>query len=169
VKLSQFKATQISKLNQIKLQYAENARVQEIIDIYLIPKLQHLRAMDLADYVFTLYLASREFNIFEELIPSEQEVEQLISDKTKLYYFKAKYLARLMKLRRELKAKYPSKADRVEDIVFELAPRLANLRRHMLTDYLFAVTLACREFAEFCQLVPSENEIKTLFVVPEEG
>jgi hypothetical protein len=125
--------------------------------------------MDLADYIFTLYLASREFKVFEELIPSEQEVDTLIADKSKLYAFKAKYLARLMKLRRELKAKYPSKADRVEDIVFELAPRLANLRRHMLTDYLFVATLACREFAEFCNLVPTEQEIKTLFVVPEEG
>jgi hypothetical protein len=42
------------------------------------------------------------------------------------------------------------------------------LRRYALTDYLFAVTLACREFAEFCNLVPSEEEIKQIFAVPHE-
>ena len=161
-RLDMFKAVQIAKLTQLK-QHSDNKRIAEIIDL-LIPKLQHLRAMDLADYVFTLYLASREFNVFEELIPSEQEVEQLLTDKTKLYYFKAKYLARLMKLRKELKQRYPEKEDRIETIVFGLAPKLANLRRHMLTDYLFATTLACREFSEFCNLVPTEQEIKTLFV-----
>ena len=166
--LEKFKAVQIAKLNQIKLQYKDNARVQEIIDLYLIPKLHHLRAMDLADYIFTLYLASREFSIFEEMIPSEQDVEKLVGDKTKLYYFKAKYMSRLMQLRKELKAKHPEKRDRVEEIVFEIAPRLANLRRHMLTDHLFTVTLACKEFSEFCSLVPSEQEIKQLFVVPHE-
>jgi hypothetical protein len=160
--LDEFKAIQIAKLTQLKQQYADNARVQEIIDIYLIPKLQHLRAMDLADYIFTLYLASREFKVFEDLIPSEETVNMLIEQKNKLYAFKAKYLARLLKLRKELKAKYPDKADRIETIVFEIAPKLANLRRHMLTDYLFTATLACREFAEFCQLVPTENEIKQL-------
>jgi hypothetical protein len=166
MKLYKFKAEHISRLISIKQQYADNARIQEIIDNHLIPKLQHLRAMDLADYIFTLYLASREFNIFEELIPSEQEVDTLITDKSKLYVFKSKYLCRLMRLRKELKAKYPEKADRVEEIVFYIAPRLHLLRRDGLTDYLFTATLACREFAEFCQLVPTEQEIKQLFVVP---
>jgi hypothetical protein len=166
--LDEFKAIQIAKLTQLKQQYADNARVQEIIDIYLIPKLQHLRAMDLADYIFTLYLASREFKVFEELIPSEQEVDALIEKKNKLYYFKAKYMSRLMKLRKELKQKYMDKDDRVEEIVFYIAPKLENIRRHMLTDYLFTATLACREFNELCQLVPTEQEIKQLFVVPED-
>jgi hypothetical protein len=162
MKLEKFKAEHISKIISIKQQYADNARVAEIIDLYLIPKLQHLRAMDLADYIFTLYLASREFRVFEELIPSEQEVDKLATDKTKLYSFKAKYLARLMKLRKELKQKYHEKGDRVEEIVFEIAPKLANMRRYMMTDYLFVTTLACKEFAEFCQLVPTEQEIKQL-------
>jgi hypothetical protein len=165
--LGEFKAIQIAKLTQLK-QYADNQRIAEIIDLHLIPKLQHLRAMDLADYIFTLYLASREFSIFEELIPLEEVVDQLIENKSKLYYFKAKYLARLMKLRKELKQRYPEKEDRIETIVFELAPKLANLRRHMLSDYLFTTTLACREFSDFCQLVPAEQEIKQLFVVPYE-
>jgi Ran GTPase-activating protein (RanGAP) involved in mRNA processing and transport len=169
MKLYKFKAEHISRLISIKQQYADNARIQEIIDNHLIPKLQHLRAMDLADYIFTLYLASREFKVFEELIPSEETVNTLIEQKNKLYYFKAKYLARLLKLRKELKQKYKDKADRIETIVFELAARLHVLRRDGLTDYLFTATLACREFAEFCQLVPTENEIKTLFVVSEEG
>jgi hypothetical protein len=160
--LDEFKAVQIAKLMHIKQQYSDNDRVSEIVDLYLLPKLYHLRAMDLADYIFTLYLASREFSIFEELIPSEENVEQLIKDKNKLYYFKVKYLARLIRLRKELKAKYPVEADRIENIVFEIAPKLANLRRHTLTDYLFTATLACREFSELCKLIPSEQEIKTL-------
>jgi len=163
MKLEKFKAVQIAKLTQLKHQHSDNQRIVEIIDLHLITKLQHLRAMDLADYIFTLYLASREFNVFEELIPSEQEVEQLLTDKTKLYYFKAKYLVRLMELRKELKQRYSEKEDRIETIVFELAPKLANLRRHMLTDYLFTITLACREFSEFCQLVPSDEEIKKIY------
>ncbi|MCC6057171.1 MAG: hypothetical protein LM583_10890 [Desulfurococcaceae archaeon] len=166
--IQQFKAEQISKLIAIKQRFRNNERVAEIIDNHLIPKLQSLKTHGLPDYVFTLYLASREFNVFEDLIPSEQEVEQLIKEKGKFYYFKVKYLSRLMRLRKELKQKYPDKIDRVENIVFELAPKLVNLRRHMLTDYLFTVTLACREFAEFCNLVPSEQEIKQLFVVPYE-
>ena len=166
MKLEKFKTVQIAKLNQIKLQHKDNVRIQEIVDLHLIPKLQHLRAMDLADYIFSLYLASREFTVFEDLIPSEQEVEQLIEQKNRLFYLKAKYMARLMLLRKELKAKYNEKADRIETIVFELAPKLVNLRRHMLSDYLFATTLACREFAEFCQLVPTEQEIRQVFTVP---
>jgi hypothetical protein len=162
--LDEFKAVQIARLVQIKQLYADNDRAAEIVDLYLIPKLQHLRSMDLADYIFTLYLASREFSIFEGLIPSEETVDQLIKDKNKLYYFKVKYLARLIRLRRELKAKYSVEADRIENIVFEIAPKLANLRRHTLTDYLFTATLACREFSEFCQLIPSEQEIKTFVV-----
>ena len=167
--IRKFKAEHISKLISIKQQYSDNKRIQEIIDLHLIPKLQHLRAMDLADYIFALYLASREVRVFEELIPSEQDVEGLITDKAKLYSLKAKYLARLMRLRKELKQKYHEKDGRVEEIVFELALRLANLRRHMLTDYLFTATLACKEFSEFCQLVPSDEEIKKIFVVAMEG
>ena len=164
--LGKFKAVQIAKLNQIKLQYKDNARVQEIIDLYLIPKLQSLKTHALPDYVFTLYLASREFSVFEDLVPSEQEVENLVKEKNRLYYLKAKFMAKLMWMRRELKQKYREKAIEIENIVFELASKLANLRRHMLTDYLFAVTLACKVFNEFCQLIPSEQEIRQVFTVP---
>ena len=168
MKLEKFKAVQIAKLNQIKLQHKDNVRIQEIIDLHLIPKLQHLRAMDLSDYIFTIYLASREFKVFEELIPSEETIDKLIEQRNKLYYFKAKYMARLMRLRKELKQKYRDKADRVENIVFDIASKLANLRKHMLTDYMFSVTLACKEFVEFCNIVPSEEEIQKMFIVPHE-
>jgi hypothetical protein len=169
MKLYKFKAEHISRLISIKQQFSDNQRIAEIVDNHLLPKLQHLRAMDLADYIFTLYLASREFNVFEELIPSEETVDHLIEQKNKLYYLKAKYLARLMKLRKELKQRFRDKADRIENIVFDIASRLHLLRRDGLTDYMFSATLACREFSEFCALVPSEQEIKQLFVVPEEG
>jgi len=169
MKLYKFKAEHISRLISIKQQFSDNQRIAEIVDNHLLPKLQHLRAMDLADYIFTLYLASREFNVFEELIPSEETVDHLIKQKNKLYYLKAKYLARLMKLRKELKQRFRDKADRIENIVFDIASRLHLLRRDGLTDYMFSATLACREFSEFCALVPSEQEIKQLFVVPEEG
>jgi hypothetical protein len=163
VKLEKFKAVQIARLTQLKQQHADNERIAEIIDLYLIPKLQHLRQMDLADYIFTLYLASREFKVFEELIPDEETVEKLIKEKNKLCYLKAKYMARLMRLRRELKQKHSEKADRVEEIVFSIAPKLANLRSNMLTDYLFTATLACKEFKELCKIVPSEEEVKKIF------
>jgi len=169
VSLYKFKTIQISKLIALKQQHRDNQRIAEIVDNHLLPKLQHLRQMDLADYIFSLYLASREFNVFEDLIPSEQEVDTLIENKNKLYYFKAKYMARLLKIRKELKQKYPDKKERIENIVFDLAARLHLLRRDGLTDYLFSTTLACREFSEFCQLVPSDQEIKQLFVVPKEG
>jgi hypothetical protein len=154
---------QLTRLIALKKQFADNTRIQEIINNHLIPKLHHLRARDLADYIFTLYLASREFKVFEELISSEQEVDELIEEKNKLYAFKARYMSRLMSLRKELNKRYSEKTDRVETIIFEIAPKLANLRRHMLTDYLFTVTLACKEFQELCSLIPSEQEIKQLY------
>ncbi|MCL7388702.1 MAG: hypothetical protein LZ173_02030 [Thaumarchaeota archaeon] len=159
--LDVFKSTQLAKLIQIK-QLFKDARVAEIVDNYLIPKLQHLRIMDLPNYIFTLYLASREYRIFELLIPSEQEVDEMFKDKNKLYYFKAKYLARLMNIRRELEAKHPEKADRIESIVFEIAPLLAEMRRQTLNNYMFTVTLACKELPAFCNLIPSEEELKKL-------
>lgn len=165
VSLEKFKAVQITRLIALKQQLADNARIQEIVDLYLVPKLQHLRAMDLAGYIFTIYLASREYAVFEELIPTEEEVEKLIKETNKLYAFKARYMARLMQLRKELKQKYADKTERVEAIVFDISTKLANLRKYMLSDYLFTVTLACKEFPEFCQLVPPEDEIKAIFVV----
>jgi hypothetical protein len=157
--LKKFKAIQLSKLIDIK-QKCSNQRVHEIVDLHLIPKLQHLRAADLADYIFTLYLASREYAVFEELIPSEEEVEELIKEKTELYYLKAKYIARLMRLRKELKSKYPEQADRIEMLVFAIAPKLVNARRSTLADYVFTVMQACSEFNELCSLIPSEEEIR---------
>jgi len=74
-----------------------------------------------------------------------------------------------MRIRKELKAKYPEKAERIETIVFDLAARLHVLRRNWLTMYLFSATLACKEFPEFCSLVPTDQEIKTIFIAPEEG
>ncbi|MEM4952203.1 MAG: hypothetical protein QXV81_08085 [Ignisphaera sp.] len=76
--------------------------------------------------------------------------------------FKAMSLAKLMSLAKKLKEKYPERADRIEYIVFELAEKIQNLRTYSLTDYLFTLYLASREFAEFAELIPDEETVESL-------
>jgi hypothetical protein len=54
-------------------------RVEYITDI-LMNKLEHLRTYTLPDYIRTIHLACKEFGEFEALIPSEEEVDDLIRD-----------------------------------------------------------------------------------------
>jgi hypothetical protein len=79
-----------------------------------------------------------------------------------LHEFKAKYLAKLMSLRRQLLEKYPEKRERVEYVVDTIAGKLHNLRTYTLSDYLFTLHLAVKEFKELEQLIPSEKEINEL-------
>ncbi|MEM4535316.1 MAG: hypothetical protein QW764_04680 [Desulfurococcaceae archaeon] len=76
--------------------------------------------------------------------------------------FKAMSLTKLMSLAKKLKEKYPERADRIEYIVFELAEKIQNLRTYSLTDYLFTLYLASREFEEFAELIPDEKTVEEL-------
>ena len=75
--------------------------------------------------------------------------------------FKAKYLARLLKIRGQLLAKYPD-TERINYIVDVLAIKLHNLRSFTLSDYISTVYRASKEFKELEQLIPSEEEIDEL-------
>ena len=81
---------------------------------------------------------------------------------TALRDFKAKYLARLIKIRGQLLAKYPEKTERVNYIVDVLAIKLHNLRSFTLTDYISTIYHASKEFSEFEEMIPSEEEINEL-------
>lgn len=82
MELREFKVKQIVKLREVEEvlinKYPEKReRVRNIVDI-LVAKLSNLRAYTLYDYLETIYLASREFPEFKELIPSTSEVEELL-------------------------------------------------------------------------------------------
>ena len=80
----------------------------------------------------------------------------------KLREFKARSLARLVELKKELLEKYPDKADRINYIADLIATKLENLRTFTLTDYIFTVYQASKEFAEFEQLIPRSKEVEEL-------
>jgi hypothetical protein len=81
---------------------------------------------------------------------------------TVLRDFKAKYLAKLLKIRGQLLEKYPDKGERVNYVVDVLAIKLHNLRSFTLTDYISTIYHASKEFRELEQLIPSEEEIDEL-------
>jgi len=81
---------------------------------------------------------------------------------TTLREFKAKYLARLLNLKKQLIEKYPEKRERVEYVVDVLVAKLENLRVFTLTDYLATLHHAAKEFREIEQLIPCEREIDEL-------
>ena len=81
---------------------------------------------------------------------------------TTLREFKAKYLAKLLNLKKQLLEKYPERRDRVEHVVDVLAAKLEHLRVYTLPDYLFTLHLAAKEFREIEELVPSEEEVREL-------
>jgi hypothetical protein len=76
--------------------------------------------------------------------------------------FKAKYLTKLLNLRKQLLEKYPEKTQKIEYIVNMLVSKLEHLRTFTLSDYVATIYQAIREFKEFEELVPSEEEIKRL-------
>lgn len=80
----------------------------------------------------------------------------------KLREFKAVSLAKLMKLSKVLREKYPDKRERINHLVNTLAVKLENLRRFTLSDYLFTLYLATREFPELEELVPDERTVLDL-------
>jgi hypothetical protein len=82
--------------------------------------------------------------------------------------FKAKYMARLLNLRKQLLERYPERRERIEYIVDILSNKLQTLRVYTLADYLHTVHLASKEFKEFEVLVPTEEEIEQLLRGGEE-
>jgi len=82
--------------------------------------------------------------------------------------FKAKYLAKLLNLKRRLLEKYPDRAQRIEYIADVLASKLSTLRVYTLSDYLHTVHLASKEFREFEALIPTEEEVEELLHGGEE-
>ena len=76
--------------------------------------------------------------------------------------FKAKYLTKLLNLRKQLLEKYPEKTQRIEYVVSVLAAKLEHLRTFTLPDYLVTIYQSMKEFKEFEELMPSEEEIKRL-------
>jgi hypothetical protein len=84
----------------------------------------------------------------------------------RLTKFKAKYISMLLSLKNELMQRYPSSVDRINYVVDVLMNKLYALKSHSLADYLHTIYLACKEFSEFCQLMPSEKEVNELL---EEG
>jgi hypothetical protein len=80
----------------------------------------------------------------------------------KLAKIKAKYMSMLMQLKNELLQKYPDKADRIEYIVETLMHKLYALKSHSLADYMHTIYLACKEFSEFCKLMPSQEEVEEI-------
>jgi len=72
----------MTKLLNLKKQlvekYPDRAQRIEYITDFLITKLEHLRVYTLTVYITMLHKASREFSEFEQLIPSEHEIEELL-------------------------------------------------------------------------------------------
>jgi len=76
--------------------------------------------------------------------------------------FKAKYMARLLNMKKQLIEKYPERAQRVEYIVDVLVAKLEHLRVFTLTDYIATLHHVSKEFREIEQLIPSEQEVEEL-------
>jgi hypothetical protein len=81
---------------------------------------------------------------------------------TTLREFKAKYLAKLLNLKKQLIEKYPEKRERVEYVIDLLVAKLEHLRTFTLSDYLATLHHASKEFRELEQLIPSEKEVEEL-------
>ncbi|MEM0458931.1 MAG: hypothetical protein QXZ31_03610 [Thermofilaceae archaeon] len=84
MKLREFKALSLSKLmslaKELKTKYPDKRdRIDYIVNV-LATKLQNLRVFTLTDYLFTLYLSSKEFKEFEELMPDERTVKSLLEE-----------------------------------------------------------------------------------------
>jgi len=81
--------------------------------------------------------------------------------------FKAKYMAKLMTLCKQLFEKYNDRSDRVQYVCDLIAMKLRSLRTFTLTDYLATLYNACKEFRELEALIPSEKEVEELIKTPD--
>ena len=70
----------MSLAKKLKEKYPERIDRIEYIVFELVSKLQNLRTYTLTGYLFTLYLALREFQEFCELMPDDETVEELLDE-----------------------------------------------------------------------------------------
>jgi molybdopterin converting factor small subunit len=87
MKLAKFRAKYMARLQELRQRllskYPEKReRIEYIVDV-IMNKLENLRTHTLADYVFTLYLASKEFPEFSELTPTTNEIEEILEEDDK--------------------------------------------------------------------------------------
>jgi restriction endonuclease S subunit len=85
-----------------------------------------------------------------------------VRELTTLREFKAKYLAKLLNLRKQLLEKYPERRERAEFIVDMLISKLEHLRTYTLSDYLYTLHLATKEFKELETIIPPSEEVEEL-------
>jgi hypothetical protein len=77
-----FKAHQVALLMDLKKKLTEKypdkkQRIEALTHLLLI-KLEDLRTYTLSNYMLTLAHATKEFQEFEEIMPSPQQIEELI-------------------------------------------------------------------------------------------
>jgi len=80
--LREFRAKQLASLLRLREElvskYPEREeRINHIVDLLAV-KLHNLRRYTFNDYLFALYQASKEFPEFRGLVPSPEEVEELL-------------------------------------------------------------------------------------------
>jgi len=82
-KLSEFKVKYIHKAMQLKKEledkYQNRDRVEYVVDV-IIHKLYTLKSHSLPDYLHTIYLACKEFSEICLILPSEEEISEILSD-----------------------------------------------------------------------------------------
>ena len=83
-KLSKFKLKYMSMLMQLKNELLQRHtdkadRIEYIADV-LMHKLYALKIHSIADYLHTVYLATKEFAEFSKMMPPQEEVEELLKE-----------------------------------------------------------------------------------------
>jgi hypothetical protein len=83
-KLHKFKTKYMSLLVSLKQELVQKYpnkvdRIELIIDI-LMNKLYALKSHSLADYLHTLHLATKEFKEFSKMMPSSEEIEEILKE-----------------------------------------------------------------------------------------
>jgi len=83
-RLSKFKTKYMTLLLSIKNELAQKYpdkvdRISYIVEV-LMHKLYALKGHSLADYLHTVYLASKEFAEFGKLIPSREEINEVLKE-----------------------------------------------------------------------------------------
>jgi hypothetical protein len=80
----------------------------------------------------------------------------------KLREFKARSLVYLIEIKRQLLEKYPDRSERINYIIDLLVTKLENLRTYTLTDYIFTLYQASKEFRELERLIPGTRDVDEL-------